>query len=323
MTCGRDETRLCHICLAATTGIGPRTHRKLISAAESPNVPLRSLLDWRPGRLISELGLDREVARRISGIEAPVERGQQIRDELADEGIRAVAEDDSAYPDRLIRGLGRDAPPVLFLGGNPELLTRPAVAVVGSRSPSRGGENAATRFAARMAEAGWIIVSGGARGIDTAGHHGALKHGATAAVPPRGLLEFRWRSPARSEVNGGEWCMVGQFPPRSGWKTEHALMRNHTIVALSDATLAVEPRDRGGTWRSSRATLRAGKPLLVMNGSEEQSKQRGAEILCRSGAQLCSCNGPPGPEQLERIVEGAADAERHRQRSLFDRDEAY
>jgi len=114
--------------------------------------------------------------------------------------------------------------------------------------------------------------------------------------------------------------MVGQFPPRSGWKTEHALMRNHTIVALSEATVAVEPRDRGGTWRSSRATLRAGKPLLVMNGSDEKSKQRGAEILCRSGAQVCSYQAPPGPEQLRRIVEDASDAERKRQQSLFHRD---
>ena len=320
MTCGQDETRLCHICLAATTGIGPRTHRKLTSASASPNVSLRSLFEWEPRRLVSELGLDKEVARRVSRIDSPLVRGQQVLDEMRDEDIRVVTEVDSAYPDRLLRGLGPDAPPLLFLAGEPGVLDQPTVAIVGSRSPSRSGEKGAVRFAERMAEAGWTVVSGGARGIDTAGHHGALKHGATAVVPPRGLFEFRWRNPARREADGGEFCMVGQFPPRSGWKTEHALMRNHTIVALSEATVAVEPRDRGGTWRSSRATLRAGKPLLVMNGSDEKSKQRGAEILCRSGAQVCSYQAPPGPEQLRRIVEDASDAERKRQQSLFHRD---
>ncbi|MEF8788158.1 MAG: DNA-processing protein DprA, partial [Planctomycetota bacterium] len=252
----------------------------------------------------------------------PLVRGEKVRGELADDDVWVVAEGDAAYPERLREGLGSDAPPLLFMQGEPDILARRTVAVVGSRSPSRAGERAATRFAARMAEAGWTIVSGGARGIDTAGHHGALGNGATAVVPPRGILEFRWRNPARRRADGGEWCKVGQFPPGSGWKTKYALMRNHTIVALSEATLAVEPRDRGGTWRSSRATLGAGKPLLVMNGSGETSKKRGAEALCRSGAQLVSCQAPPGPEELERIVQNTPDSEEPRQQPLFRRDEA-
>lgn len=316
-----DEHALCEVFLAAMRDVGPRTHRRLLSAARSPDISLRSLFQWPARRLVSEIGIDHAVARLIARAKDPLARGRKLRTELADEGVRIVQEGEPDYPERLTDGLGRDAPPLLFMAGDPEILSRRTLAVVGSRHPSRTGERAATRFASRMANAGWTVVSGGARGIDTAGHHGALQHGATAVVPPVGIREFRWREPARRRVQGGAWCKVGQFPPDCGWKTEHALMRNHTIVALSDATLAVEPRDRGGTWRSSRATLRAGKPLFVMNGSDEPAKNRGAEALCRSGARMVSCEAPPGPDEFAEIVERSADSISPRQRSLFDSDQ--
>ncbi len=129
-------------------------------------------------------------------------------------------------------------------------------------------------------------MSGGADGIDTAGHRAALLEGGTVFVPPVGLAQFRWRGGRGMRLAGrtAGWCMVGQFPLGSGWRTPQALMRNRTIVALSEAVVAFEPRDGGGTWHSSINALRMGRPLFVVCASTSGPKARGQRKLVRMGA---------------------------------------
>ena len=313
-----DETRLCIVCLCATDGIGPRSIRRLLSATRTPDRTLRDILDWPREQLQTELDIERKAARAIAHIEGPLIRGRKVLDELTDAGCRAVRQGEPDFPEQLDAALGNDCPPLLFLRGDPDVLRRPMVAVVGSRNPTCSALQAARRFSADMGAAGWTVVSGGARGIDTAVHRGAMETCATAVVPPRGILRFRWRRPAREIAMSGRWCTVGQFPPRSGWKDANPLIRNRTIVALARATVAFEPRDRGGTWHSSRRSLRMRRPLFVVNGSDESSKKRGLHALKSSGATVLDSDDMPDPETFANMVEQAAPESHCRQRSMFD-----
>jgi DNA processing protein len=208
--------------------------------------------------------------------------------------------DEPPYPPRLRRALGRQAPPVLCVKGDVTLLGRaPRIAIVGSREPSAGARQACRAFAGHLSRAGRVVVSGGARGIDALAHSAAL-HGGVVVVSPVGLDHFRWRG--RRPGPGHTWCLLAQFAPAAGWRNEQALMRNRVIVALADAVVAFEPRDRGGTWHSCNQALALQRPLFVVNASSAQATGRGRERLVRRGAVALQAGHMPSVQELDRLI---------------------
>ena len=298
------DDEICLVALTDTEGVGPATMAALGRLARRRGEPLCRTLALRPEALAAEAGLAPALAEALGGVGDPLLHGRAVLKRAALMGVRAVCAGRPDYPARLTAALGEQAPPVLFVRGDSSLLEAPCVAVVGSRRPTRWAEDAARSLAGQLAQDGTTIISGGADGIDTAGHRAALFEGGTVFVPPMGLAQFRWRGGRGTRPAGrtAGWCTVGQFPLDSGWRTPQALMRNRTIVALSEAVVAFERRDGGGTWHSSVNALRMGRPLFVVCASTSGAKARGQRKLVQMGASAMDPVRMPDAAAFRQMV---------------------
>jgi DNA processing protein len=298
------DDELCLVALADTDGVGPASTAALCRLARRRGEPLHAALMLGPEALERGASLAPPVMAALRGLGDARAHGRAVLAEAARTGTRVVCAGRPDYPSRLTALLGDQAPPVLFLRGEASLLDVPCVAVVGSRRPTRSAQDAARELAGQLAQDGMTIVSGGADGIDTTAHQAALLEGGTAFVPPMGLAQFHWRRAGskRQARRSAGWCTVGQFPLHAGWRTAQALMRNRTIVALSEAVVAFEPRDSGGTWHSSMNALRMRRPLYVVCASSSGAKARGLARLVRMGAAALDPLRMPDAAAFRRMV---------------------
>ncbi len=294
---------LCLIALAAQSDIGPATINALTRAERKTDTSLKHLTNLDEGELYARSDLSQAQAQRVANVQYPLQIARDVINLLRKTDTYPIFRSDQHYPRSLIEHLGETAPPVLFIAGDISVISERTVAIVGSRRPSDATRRAAYQLGVSQARDGVTVVSGGARGIDTAGHQGALKTGKTVVVPPTGVTKHRWRNIDRGQLSPDQWCVLGQFPPQDPWRTRNALQRNHTIVALSDAVVGFEPRDEGGTWRSCRTALRMQKPLFIVNGSTKKDRRRGQAYFVNNGAVALSADHMPNPEEFHHLVE--------------------
>jgi DNA processing protein len=181
-----------------------------------------------------------------------------------------------------------DPPPLLFVRGNPELLSLPQIAIVGSRNPSKIGLETATSFALTLSQQGFVITSGLALGIDAASHLGALKaKGYTIAVAGTGLdrvYPARHINLATEIVNTG--AMVSEFPPGTLAKANHFPRRNRIISGLCQGLLVVEAAKESGSLITARMALEQNREVFAIPGSIHNPLARGCNALIREGAKL-------------------------------------
>jgi len=293
-----DDDELCLVALAAREGVGPASMAALRRGARERSMPLADVMALPEAELVDGLGLSSAAAKAVRSICSPRLTGAAVLERLGELGGRVLLAHRPGYPARL---LGPKAPPVLFAAGELSLLHLPSVAIVGSRRPSGAAREAACRLAEELAAGGRAVVSGGAQGIDTAAHRGALRAGGTVVVPAVGLERSRWLTMLQ-RADAGRWCLLGQFPPTAPWRGPYALLRNRTIVALAEAVVAFEPRDAGGTWHSSLTALRMRKPLFVVSAVTGGAKGRGLRRLVRLGAVALDVARMPDAREFERMI---------------------
>ena len=203
-----------------------------------------------------------------------------------DPARHALALDDPRYPPRL-----RDiaSPPlVLWVVGDPEVLTVPQIAMVGSRNPSPQGRENASAFAASFARQGLTVISGMAMGIDGAAHQGALDGGGlTIAVCGTGLDRVY---PARhrdlAHAIAAEGALVSEFGPGMGPLAANFPRRNRIISGLSLGTLVVEAALQSGSLITARQAMEQGREVFAIPGSIHNPLARGCHKLIRDGAKL-------------------------------------
>ena len=197
-----------------------------------------------------------------------------------------VAAGDDDYPS-LLSQLG-DQPDALYVAGELATLQLPAIAIVGSRNPTRGGLENAFQFSRHLAKAGFCIVSGLAQGIDTAAHRGALDVGSpTVAVLGHGLDQVypqANRELATRIFAAG--AVVSEYtlgtPPLPG----HFPQRNRLISGLCLGTLVVEAAKRSGSLITARLAGDQGREVFAIPGSIHNPMSRGCHQLIRQGARL-------------------------------------
>lgn len=198
-----------------------------------------------------------------------------------------VVHPESEYWPALFREL-TDAPTLLYLRGQPDTLHLPALAIVGSRNPTRGGVMNAYEFARHLAASGFCIVSGLAQGIDTAAHKGALDANAkTVAVLGHGI--DRVYPAANHELAhsiAAEGALVSEYPLGTHPRREHFPERNRLISGLSLGTLVVEAAKRSGSLISARLAAEQGREVFAIPGSIHNAMSRGCHQLIRQGAKL-------------------------------------
>ncbi|MBD9656715.1 DNA-protecting protein DprA [Pseudomonas sp. PDM12] len=281
------EARLRLHCLPE---LGPKRFRKLLSAFDSASAALSA-----PASAWRSLGLPLACseARRSPEIR---ERARLALEWLQVPGQQLVMWDEPGYP-ALLAELS-DAPPLLFVAGDPTLLERPQLAMVGSRRASRPGLDTAHSFARSLARGGFVVTSGLALGIDGAAHQGALDaDGHTVAVLGTGLqclYPARHKRLARDIVERGG-ALVSELPLDSPPQAANFPRRNRIISGLSLGVLVVEASPSSGSLITARLAAEQGREVYAIPGSIHHPGAKGCHQLIRDGATLV--------ESIEHILE--------------------
>lgn len=179
-------------------------------------------------------------------------------------------------------------PAALFVAGEPDVLWRPQIAVIGSRNPTAGGKDNARAFAGELARRGLVITSGMAAGIDSIAHEAALDAGGTTvAVMGTGLdLVYPPAGKALAERIRGEGAVVSEFPPGTRARRAHFPARNRIISGLSLGVLVIEAGLRSGTLITARLSGGQGREVFALPGSIHNPLAKGCHRLIRDGARL-------------------------------------
>ncbi len=273
--------RQAFLILNALPNIGPVTLNRLL--AELGGDPRAVLAAARP-QLEAVRGVGPVIASTVAAWWTHFDLAREEQ-RLAAAGADFLTGADSAYP-RLLREI-HDPPIGLYRLGTYDLAS-PCVAIVGSRRTTLYGQTLARRFAGELVRLGFCVVSGLARGIDTAAHEGALEAGGrTAAVlgcgadiiyPPENLTLFR-----RIAQSG---AVLSEFPFGRRADRQSFAMRNRIVSGMSQATIVVESDVDGGAMITARFAGEQGRLLLAVPGRIDQATSAGCHQLIRDGATL-------------------------------------
>jgi len=238
-----------------------------------------------------------DLARRGGGSRIRLARLDDVERELemaAAAGVSIIAYPESAYPP-LLRNIA-DPPPLLFVRGKVALLQRDGVAIVGARNASASGARLARRLAQEIGAAGFVIVSGLARGIDAAAHQGALATGTIAAIAGGVDAVYPPENGALYDEIIASGAALSEMPMRQVATARHFPRRNRLISGLSLGVLVVEAAPRSGSLITARLAGEQGREVFAVPGSPLDPRARGANALIRQGAQLT--------EGAEDVIDG-------------------
>lgn len=265
--------RIDHLRLIRSEGVGPVTYRRLIDRYHTPAAALGALPR-----------LARAGGRTTAPMTMSASEAQQELERTHNLGGRMVFFGDDDYPPLL--AMTDDAPPCLIMSGEAALARQRCVAAVGGRNASANGQRMAENLAADLA-ASVVVVSGLARGIDTAVHRGAMRTGRTIAVvaggidqpyPPENALLHR----RIAETN----LLITELPVGTVPQARHFPRRNRIIAGLSLGVVVVEAALRSGSLITVRIAQEAGREVFAVPGSPLDPRARGGNDLIRQGAML-------------------------------------
>lgn len=199
-----------------------------------------------------------------------------------------LTRDDPRFPAALLAI--PDCPSTLWYRGALDALDAPAVAIVGSRAASPVGREMAGQLAADLAGRGITIVSGLARGVDSAAHRGALARGKTIAVLGSGVdVIYPPEHAALADAVAEQGLVVSEYPPGTPPHKGRFPMRNRIISGLSRAVVIIEAHERSGSLITARWALDQGRDVMAVPGNPLTGRSRGAHALIRDGAKIVEC----------------------------------
>ena len=268
----RQAEALAMLRLIRSRRVGPVTWHKLVADHGSATAALAAL----PG-IASAAGVD-------SYSVCPVEVARHEIAQARVAGARMLCFGDADYPVALMDL--PDAPPVLWVQGDMALLNRPTIAMVGARNASSLGLRMARRLAETLAEAGFVVVSGLARGIDAEAHEAALATG-TIAVQAGGVdVIYPTENAALAGKIAVQGCRISEQPMGMEPQARHFPLRNRIISGLSQAVIVVEAAARSGSLITARNALDQGRDVFAVPGHPFDARASGCNMLIRDGATL-------------------------------------
>ncbi len=299
-----DQQRLDWLRLIRSQNVGPATFRDLISRYGTATAALDALPD------LAKRG---GAAGRIKICSIADAERELLKAEAA--GALFIGIGEPHYPPVL--RVADASPPLICLRGNVDILSRKSLAVVGSRNASITGMKLAQRLSTHVAENGYAIVSGLARGIDSIAHKASLKTGTIAVFGGGVDFVFPEENQLLAEEileNGG--AIVSEMP--MGWqpRSRDFPRRNRIISGLAQAVLVVEAARRSGSLITARLANEMGRLVLAVPGSPLDPRSEGTNKLIRSGATLITC-GDDILEDLSPLFERVIDPDE----GLFETDE--
>ena len=230
------------------------------------------------------IGLDEGEAEEFASPEI-FGRAQKEIDRARKKGYSLLTLEDVEYPAYLREIF--DPPGVLYYTGGPEVLQSPAVAIVGTRTPSPYGRAVAGKLAEDLASRGVVIVSGLALGVDSIAHWGALKTGRTVAVLGSGLDNVYPRQNRKLFQKISEnGAVVSEFPLDTPPYAAHFPRRNRIISGLSQAVIVVEAAAKSGSLITAQMALEQNREVMAVPGNVTSDMSKGTNGLIRTGAKL-------------------------------------
>src|SRR5579864_3717312 len=250
------------LALSLTPGLGPTRGRKLVEHFKDPQDVFHA-----PLTELEALGLQAHSAQSIALGKSLELAGEEFAKAAAAKAA-ILTREDAQWPVRLSEIY--DPPLVLYVRGNVEALSRPGIAIVGTRHPTPYGIGMAERLAGDLAARGLAIFSGMARGVDTAGHRGALKSkGCTVAVFGTGVdvIYPRENKKIADGILETSGALVSEFPLATFAAPQNFPIRNRIISGLSLGVLVVEAGEYSGTRITARCALEQSRELFAVPGN--------------------------------------------------------
>ena len=272
--------RFARLRLARTDRIGPVTFAQLLGRHGSAADALYALPD-----LVRKSGAA-STPPPVEAVEREIAAGDAI-------GARLLVLGDGDYPEML--AALDPPPPILWTRGRADLLNQPSVAIVGARIASAGGQRIARGLAQQLGQAGHVVVSGMARGIDAAAHEGSMQTG-TVAVLGGGVNDIY--PPEHADLYArltDQGCIVSESPVGARAQARDFPRRNRIISGLSRGVVVVEAEMRSGSLITARLAAEQGRDVFAVPGSPLDPRARGPNELLRQGAILCE-----GIEDIDR-----------------------
>jgi DNA processing protein len=269
------------LAISLTPGLGATKARKLVERLGSPEMVLRASLTELEGT-----GIQAVSAQSI----ATGKSAELAREELAKAaalGMVVISSEDPCYPPRLKEIY--DPPVVLYVRGNIELLLQPGIAMVGTRHPTPYGSGMAERLACDLAAQGLVIISGMARGIDTASHRGAISaKGKTVAVFGTGVdvIYPKENSRLSEQILALGGAFISEFPLGTFAAPQNFPIRNRILSGMSVGVLVVEAAEYSGTRITARCALEQNREVFAVPGNVTNKNSWGPNTLIKQGAKL-------------------------------------
>jgi DNA processing protein len=274
-----DQETAAWLRLSLVPGLQAETLRHLLSIYGDP----QRILD--AGRAALARHVPARIATALSK-DVPLGAMDAARHWLDDPANRIVSFAAPDYP-RQLRQIA-DPPPLLYVKGRYELLSMPALAVVGSRNATAQGVANAEAFAQALSDAGLVIVSGLALGIDSAAHRGGLAGASgSIAVVGTGLdIVYPARNRPLAHELAARGALVSEFPLATAGRPENFPRRNRVISGLSLGCLVVEAAVGSGSLITARSALDQGREVFAIPGSIHSPLAKGCHALIKQGAKL-------------------------------------
>jgi DNA processing protein len=314
------EDRLAWLALTLTPQIGPR---RILRAIEQIGSPARIL----------SLGLT-----ELESLQFPAESVRFIFDgharRAADQQIEGVAEtaaafltySDPSYPERLREIF--DPPVLLWIRGNVELLAQPSIAVVGTRHPTPYGTGMAEMLSRDLANRGLVILSGMARGVDTAAHRGALAaKRPTVAIWGTGVdvVYPKENKSLAEQIVAGGGAIVSEFPLGTFPAPQNFPKRNRILSGMSVGVLVIEAAEYSGTRVTARCALEQNRDVFAVPGNVTTKNAWGPNTLIKQGAKLTATwedvwEDLPTPVRLQLTAQQGSESNSGAAASLFNKE---
>ncbi len=279
-----DAQRLACLRLIRSENVGPVTFRELINHFGGATAALDALPE-----LARRAGRGRPIAI------CPANRAEAELQAAARLGARPVFTIEPGYPPALAQLAV--PPPLLYVKGRPELLQRSIVGLVGARNGSAAGTRMTRLLAARLGEAGYVVASGLARGIDSAAHEAALATGTIAVLA--GGIDFVY-PPENAELQariGETGCLVSESPPGFNPRAQDFPRRNRIISGLSLGIVVVEAARRSGSLITARTANEQGRVVMAVPGHPLDPRAEGPNGLIKQGATMVT-----SPEDVLEVL---------------------
>ncbi|CAM3034459.1 DNA-protecting protein DprA [Sphingomonas antarctica] len=264
--------QLAKLRLVRSERVGPITFRQLVARFGSATAALSALPDLarRGGGAPLRIASEAEVTTEARAVERA--------------GARYLFAGDADFPP-LLAELD-NAPVAMTVRGHCEILTRPCIAIVGARNASAAACRFARELALGLADRDCVVVSGLARGIDTAAHQGSLRGGTIGVIASGIDIAFPRENADLQEAVATDGLLIAEQPPGTEPLARHFPYRNRIIAGLGVGTVVVEAAPKSGSLITARLANEAGREVMAVPGSPLDPRAQGCNLLIREGATL-------------------------------------